>query len=143
MGNRSTMGYTQIAAKDIKVGISIQLTQANGEAFFIDYSTDLDRFRITLEYVRTHPAGIAAVRETMYRTLTELVDSNAPVDEYMFTIGMHYLVSFDICNELLKKVGNDSVGLVIFTNRNDIQDVNIIGLPFESWLKARQYINAA
>ena len=99
----------------------------------IDYTTDLDRFTNTYNHVKNHPAGILAFRCKMYEILMDLIKSNAPVDEYFYTIGMHYLVTFDSVRMMLENQPNEALGFMIEPKQDDVDGAMLFAVDYNTW----------
>ena len=132
MGKTSKSGSATKDPKDIKIGISY-LMSLEGSSSSIDYTTDLDRFTNTYNYVRNHPAGLLEFRRQMYEKLKNLINSNAPINEYFYTVGMHYLVSFETVKVLLQKLPQAAHGFMIAPNENDADHAMVLAVDYDSW----------
>ena len=143
MGQIKQRGNVKIAAKDIKIGISYFMTYVNPSSSNIDYTTDLERFTNTYNHVKSHPAGILAFRSKMYEILMDLIKSNAPVDEYLFTIGMHYLVTFDSVRMMLENRPHTALGFMLEPKQNDCDGAMVFGADYNTWEYSLVTRNAA
>jgi hypothetical protein len=132
MGKTNNSGSAIPNPKDIKIGISYFMTFVKSVST-IDYTTDLDRFTNTYNHVKNHPAGVFAFRSKMYEILMDLIKSNAPVDEYFYTIGMHYLVSFDSVRMMLENQPQTALGFMIEPKKNDIDGAMVFGADYNTW----------
>ncbi|MFM6995356.1 MAG: hypothetical protein ACKOWO_09610 [Sediminibacterium sp.] len=132
MGQKNNSGFATKNPKDIKIGISYFMTFVKC-ASKIDYTTDLDRFTNTYNHVKNHPAGVIAFRSEMYKILMELVKSNAPVDEYFYTIGMHYLVSFDPVRNILESQPQTALGFMVEPKKNDVDGAMVFASDYSFW----------
>lgn len=132
MGQTSISGSATKNPKDIKIGISYFMTFVHSVST-IDYTTDLDRFTNTFNHVRNHPAGVLSFRSQMYDILMYLVTSNAPIDEYFYTIGMHYLVSFDSVKIMLESQPNSALGFMIEPIKNDADHAMVLAVDYNTW----------
>jgi len=132
MGKTSNSGSATNDPKDIKIGISYFMTFVHSVST-IDYTTDLDRFTNTYNHVRNHPVGVLEFRRQMYEILMDLVKSNAPINEYFYTIGMHYLVSFDSVKVKLENQPRTALGFMIEPIKNDADRAMVIAVDYDSW----------
>lgn len=132
MGKTNKSGCATKNLKDIKVGISYFMTFVKSVPT-INYTTDLDRFTNTYNHVKNHPAGVIAFRSKMYELLMDLIKSNAPVDEYFYTIGMHYLVSFDSVRVMLENQPCTALGFMIEPIQNDADGAMVFGADYNTW----------
>ena len=132
MGQTSKRGSATKDPKDIKIGISFFMTFVNSVST-IDYTTDLDRFTNTYSYVRNHPAGVLEFRRQMYEKLMDLINSNAPIDEYFYTVGMHYLVTFDSVKKMLEALPHSALGFMIEPIKNDADHAMVLAVDYDSW----------
>jgi hypothetical protein len=132
MGKTNNGGYATKNPKDIKVGISYFMTFVKSVST-IDYTTDLDRFTNTYNHVRNHPAGVPEFRTQMYEKLKELINSNAPIDEYFYTIGMHYLVTFETVRVFFEVLPQEAHGFTIAPNENGADCAMVFGSTYASW----------
>jgi hypothetical protein len=132
MGQKSNSGSATKNPKDIKIGISYFMTFEHSVST-IDYITDLDRFTNTYNHVRNHPLGVLEFRRQMYEILMDLVKSNAPIDEHFYTIGMHYLVSFDSVSVMLEKQTQTPLGFMIEPIKNDADCAMVMSMDYAFW----------
>ena len=132
MGITSKSGSPTKDPKDIKIGISY-LMSLEGSLSSIDYTTDLDRFTNTYNHVRNHPAGVPEFRTQMYEKLKDLINSNAPIDEYFYTIGMHYLVTFETVRVFFEVLPQEAHGFTIAPNENGADCAMVFGSTYDSW----------
>jgi len=142
MGQTIKGGAATKNPKDIRVGISFLMTFVKSRST-VDYSTDLDRFTMTYNYVRSHPSGLIAFRRKMYETLMYLIKSDAPIDEYFFTVGMHYLVTFDSVSITLKNHPYTGFGYMIEPLASDPNNAMLITVDYDSWETRALERNAA
>lgn len=63
----------------------------------------------------------------------DLIKSNAPVDEYFYTIGMHYLVSFDSVRVMLENQPCTALGFMIEPIQNDADGAMVFGVDYNTW----------
>lgn len=132
MGKTGNSGSATKNPKDIKIGISYFMTFVKSVST-IDYTTDLDRFTNTYNHVKNHPAGILAFRCKMFEILMDLIKSNAPVDEYFYTIGMHYLVTFDSVRMMLENQPNEALGFMIEPKQDDVDGAMLFAVDYNTW----------
>lgn len=132
MEQSSKSGSATKDPKEIKIGISFFMTFVHSVST-IDYTTDLDRFTNTYNHVRNHPVGVLEFRRMTYERLMELINSNAPVDEYFYTIGMYYLVTFDSVKKKLESLPHSALGFMIEPIKNDADRAMVIAVDYDSW----------
>jgi hypothetical protein len=132
MGQTIKRGSATKDPKDIKIGISY-LMNAEGSIASINYTTNMDRFTNTYNHVRKHPAGVLEFRTQMYEKLKNLINSNAPIDEYFYTVGMHYLVSFETVRVLLEKLPQEAHGFMIVPNEDGADCAMVFGSDYNYW----------
>lgn len=132
MGKTSKSGSATKNPKGIKIGISY-LMSLEGSISSIDYTTDLDRFTNTYNHVRNHPAGVLEFRNQMFEILKDLINSNAPIDEYFYTIGMHYLVTFETVRVFFEMLPQTTYGFIIAPNENGADFAMVFGADYNSW----------
>jgi hypothetical protein len=132
MGKTNKRGSATKDPKDIKIGISY-LMNAEGSIASINHTTNMDRFTNTYNYVRNHPAGVPEFRTQMYEKLKDLINSNAPIDEYFYTIGIHYLVTFETVRVLLEKLPQEAHGFVIVPNKDGADCALVFGSDYDCW----------
>ena len=73
----------------------------------------------------------------------DLFVSNAPIDEYFFTIAMHYLVTFDSVGIVLKSNKFPDYGFMIEPVHDDFEAAMLGTLDYDSWDYGRENRNAA
>jgi hypothetical protein len=132
MGQTNNSGYATKQPKDIKIGISYFMTFVKSVST-VDYTTDLERFTNTYNHVKNHPAGVLVFRSKMYEILMDLIKTNAPIDEYFYTIGMHYLVTFDSVKMMLENQPNTALGFMIEPVQNDVDGAMVFGVDYNTW----------
>ncbi len=132
MGQTNKRGSATKDPKDIKIGISYFMS-LEGSSSTIDYTTDLDRFTNTYNHVRNHPAGVLEFRRQMYENLMDLINSKAPIDEYFYTVGMYYLVTFDSVKKMLETLPHSALGFMIEPIKNDADHAMVLAVDYDSW----------
>lgn len=132
MGQTNKSGRATNNPKDIKIGISY-LVSLGDSLSSIDYTTNLDRFTNTYNHVRNHPAGVLEFRRQMFEKLKDLINSNAPIDEYFYTVGMHYLVTFETVRVFFEMLPQTAHGFIIAPNENGADCAMVFGADYNSW----------
>lgn len=125
----------KIEAKDIRVGISIFINHPTAGQKVIDYTTDLERFRGTHQHVNLTPELTKAYKIEMHSILMDLLNKKAPIDEYFFTIGMHYLVTFKSVELALNSKVLHNYGFMIEPFYNDFDAAMVYTIDYDSWYK--------
>jgi len=133
MGKKINSGAATKNPKDIRIGISLIMNHPKVNSRSFDYSTVLDRFTRTYEHVNKHPAGADAFRKEMHSILTGLFLTDAPIDEYFFTIGMHYLVSFHLFEAVFNSKPNTALGFIIEPIHDDYEFVKFTSTDYNTW----------
>jgi len=142
MGQTNNSGYTTKQPKDIKIGISYFMTFVKSVST-VDYTSDLERFTNTYNHVINHPAGVLVIRSKMFEILMDLLHTNAPIDEYFYTIGMHYLVTFDSVKMMLENQPNTALGFMIEPVQSDVDGAMVFGVDYNTWEYSLVTRNAA
>ena len=122
-------------AKDIRVGISFFINHPTAGQKVIDYSTDLERFRSTHKHVNLTPENTMAFKIKMHQILMDLLIKKAPIDEYFFTIGMCYLVTFNTVGLALNSKKFQNYGFMIEPIYNDYDAAMVGIIDYDSWYK--------
>ncbi|MDF5691610.1 hypothetical protein [Aquirufa aurantiipilula] len=135
-------GNAKINAKEIQVGISLFMNHPIAGYQVIDYYTDLERFTLTHQFVNSTPENAIAYREKMHEILMDLFVQNAPIDEYFFTIGMHYLVSFQSPGAALKSNKFETLGFCIEPIFNDAHAAKVFTTDYPYWDSIRLIRNS-
>jgi len=133
MGKKIKSGSATKNPKDIRIGISYIMNHPRANCLKFDYSTDLDRFTRTYEHVKNHPAGADAFRKKMHSILMDLFLTDAPIDEYFFTIGMHYLVSFHLFEAVFNSKPNTGLGFIIEPIYDDYEFIKFTSTDYNTW----------
>lgn len=136
-------GNAKIEAKDIRVGISLFMNHPTAGHQVIDYSTDLERFRLTHQHVNRTPEHTIAYKMQMHAMLMDLFIKNSPIDEHFFTIGMHYLAAFDSVGNALHSGMFEDYGFMIEPVHDDFDAAMVCTLDYEGWNYGRSTRNAA
>jgi len=103
----------------------------------LEFETDMDRFLNTLLFCKSKLSHNTQYSNKYYSILMELFKSEAPFDEYMFTIAMHYLVSIP-CVEHKLRYGLQPLSFRVFIN-GDADHINTLVQmsSLEDWLNIR------
>ena len=133
MGKINNSGSATKNPKDIRIGITFIMNHPKASSRTFDYSTDLDRFTRTYEHVKNHPAGTDVYRKEMHSILMDLFLTDAPIDEYFFTIGMHYLVSFHLFEAVFNSKPNTALGFIIEPIHDDYEFVKFTSTDYNTW----------
>lgn len=136
-------GNAKIEAKDIRVGISFFMSHPTAGHQVIDFATDLERFTNTYNHVNQSPDFCYAAMFHFHKKLMELYVSDAPIDEYFFTIAMHYLVAFGSVKIALNSGQFKDYGFTIQPKHNDFEAAMVFTLDYGNWDYGRTIRNAA
>lgn len=133
MGKQNYSGDATKKLRDIKIGVTYFNSEVNVNSSGIIYVTDLERFLNTYNYVHNYPLGIRLFREKIYQILIGLINANEPIDEYFYTIGLHYLVTFDTVSISLINQPLTDQGFIIEPKPNDADGAEVIGTDYDTW----------
>lgn len=143
MGQTINSGSTTKNPKDIRVGISFFMNHPAVGHQVIDFATDLERFTNTYNHVNQSHEHSYSSKYHFHKILMDLFSSKSPIDEYFFTIAMHYLVTFDSVGVALKSNRLPDYGFMIEPVHDDF-DAGMLGaLDYESWNYGRLTRNAS
>ena len=70
-----------------------------------------------------------------HQILMDLLDKKAPIDEYFFTIGMCYLVTFKSVELALNSKVLHNYGFMIEPFYNDFDAAMVYTIDYDSWYK--------
>ncbi len=104
----------------------------------LEFETDMDRFLNTLLFCKSKKSQNPKISVAYYSVLRELFNSDAPFDEYMFTIGMHFLACLP-CVEQKLRYGLQSLSfIVIIKEDSDHIDPFVQMCSYDEWLLNRE-----
>ncbi len=116
-----------------RVGISFIMYHPTAGSGVIDYVTDLERFTATFNHVRRDLHQLDAFRSEMHKILMELYVNRAPVDEFFYTIGMHFLVTFETPVIALRDLSGFEMGFQITPDHIYSESAFILSTDYETW----------
>ncbi len=128
--------------KDIRVGISIIMNSKMVGTQKIDYSCDLDRFKLTYEIVKSSGSELPKHKKTWYKELMRVFESNESVDEYFFSIGIQYLVSHQVVEDTLKQFPSKPLGFAVDVDPFDYDSAMVACVDYDTWDKVRRMMAA-
>ena len=127
------------------IEMPVRLVFTSDELFskneLIEYETNMDRFIDTLNFVKTYNKDELTLRTFMFHsTLFELINSNKPFDEYLFTIGMHYAVSLPIIEAKITKYPLVPLCFLINIDKQNFNTYSVTIIDLKEWSKKREGI---
>lgn len=143
MGKTNNSGCATKNPKEIRVGISFFMNHPTAGHQVIDFATDLERFTTTYNHVNQSQEFSYSSKYQFHKILMDLFVSNAPIDEYFFTIAMHYLVTFDSVGIVLKSNKFPDYGFMIEPVYDDFEAGMVGVLDYDNWDYGRGTRNAA
>ena len=102
----------------------------------LEFETDMDRFLNTLLFYKSSVIENPNVSFIYYSVLMDLIKSDAPFDEYMFTIAMHYLTSHP-CVEHKLRYGLQPLSFRVYLNHEDYTRSLVQMSSLSDWLIVR------
>ncbi|MBN8837673.1 MAG: hypothetical protein J0I09_10455 [Sphingobacteriia bacterium] len=102
----------------------------------LEYETDMDRFLDTLLFYKSRVLENPAISLYYHSVLMDMIKSEAPFDEYMFTVGMHYLTSLP-CVEHKLRYGLQPLSFRVTLNDENYEPFKVEMSSLADWLIIR------
>lgn len=126
--------FTKEQLMKVPVRISIVTDELLIDESYIQFETEMDRFITTMDFVEGFKEDPTLVSFVYFDRLVGLINSLEPFDEYLFSVGIHYIVSLPIIKERIKKFPLEPISILIKINPKEFNDSDVIFYNYEQWL---------
>jgi hypothetical protein len=127
---------------NIRVGITVDISNPLGKNMRLDFSADLNRFRTIFKHVRSHDASIEQIKRSYHHHVVNLFDLGESPSENFFTVCMHYLVSLDAVERMLTTNPSKNFGFQVAISTESIDPNFFLPLGYDMWFElVNRYYN--
>jgi hypothetical protein len=124
---------TAAQEKQIRVGLTVCISDPRAGSRRLDFSADLDRFRTIFNHVNEIKAPQQVVSEKYHGFVMDLFKKDEPTGELFFTYCMHYAVTQESVAMVVNSNPHDGIGFQISISSDDSDATMVIATDYDTW----------
>lgn len=124
--------------KQIRVGLTVSISDPTLGSRRLDFSADLDRFRTIFNHVNAIEAPHDLVSSKYHGYVMDLFSKEEPNGELFFTYCMHYAVTRESVAMIVQSNPHHGIGFQISISSNDSDASMVLATDYDTWYKMLQ-----
>ncbi|MEY2922686.1 MAG: hypothetical protein RL108_1312 [Bacteroidota bacterium] len=133
MKKNKNAALTAAQEKQIRVGLTVCISDPRVGSRRLDFSADLDRFRTIFNHVNRIKAPKQVVTEKYHGFVMDLFKNDEPTGELFFTYCMHYAVTRESVAMVVESNPHEGVGFQIAISSNDSDASMVLATDYDTW----------
>jgi hypothetical protein len=133
MKKNKNAALTAEQEKQIRVGLTVRISDPTLGFRRLDFSADLDRFRTIFNHVAAIEAPKALVSTKYHGYVMDLFSKDEPNGELFFTYCMHYAVTRESVAMVVQSNPHTGIGFQIAISSDDSDASMVLATDYDTW----------
>jgi hypothetical protein len=133
MTNNKNKALTAEQEKQIRVGLTVSISDPTLGFRRLDFSADLDRFRTIFNHVNAIEAPKDLVSTKYHGYVIDLFSKDEPNGELFFTYCMHYAVTRESVAMVVQSNPHAGIGFQIAISSDDSDASMVLATDYDTW----------
>ena len=128
------LNLTTDQLQKIPVRISIVSDLLLMKESYVQFETNMDRFLMTKKFVEEQTGEKWEKSYSFHTHLVDHLEKDLPFNEYLFTIGIHYVVSLPIVQNRINNYPIEPISILLKIDHERFDLCHIVFNNYELWL---------